>query len=166
MTQTTQQKIDDLFESIKARLEGSNSKALAYLKNMQPSHGEHERSEWRYRLSGYLEGLCTTNQIDDGFIEQLVAVLFSRAEPLQAERPGRAHAFSVDIATEQQRKVFSFDVPSMNPLDAYVQLNKRTAYKSIPDIETIKVYAGTKKDRKLGAAPLRIFQEEEFIFIR
>ena len=165
MTQTTQQKIDDVFESIKERLGGSNTKALAYLKNMQPSHGELERSEWRYRLSGYLEGLCTTDQIDNGFFEQLVSVLFSRSTPSIAERPGRAHAFSVDIATEQ-RKVFSFDVPSMNPLDAYVQLSKRTAYKSIPDIETIKVYAGTKKDRKLGAAPLRIFQEEEFIFIR
>jgi len=165
MTYTTQQKIDELFEDIKDRLGKSNTKTLAYLKNMRPSEGELERFEWRYRLSGYLEGLCTTNQIDNGFIEQLVAVLFSRAALSPKGRPGRTHAFSVDITTEQ-RKVFSFDVPSMNPLDAYVQLSKRTAYKAIPDIDTIKVYSGTKENRELDAQPLRMFQKEELIFIR
>lgn len=164
MTQTTQQKIDDLFLSINEELGESNIKALAYLNNMQPSQGELERSEWRYRLSGYLEGLCTANQIDNGFIEKMISVLFSRSTPSQSERPSRAHPFSVDITTEQ-RKVFSFDVPSMNALDAYVQLSKRTAYKAIPDIEAIKVYAGSKEDRQPNATALKIFHQAELIFI-
>ena len=164
MTYLTEDLVNDLFQDIEDRLRGGNQKPVGYLKNLYPSQGEIERLEWRYRLSGYLEGLSASGQIDSGFIEQLVAALFSRSAALEGARPGRSRPFSIDIVTEQ-RKVFSFDVPSINPLDAYVQLTKRTAYKAIPGIECIKVFAGLQMNRSSDAEPLRIFHSDELVFI-
>lgn len=144
MTHLSEDRVKDLFRDIEGRIERRNPKPIRYLKNLNPSKDEIEGLEWRYRLSGYLEGLAVSDQIDNGFIEPLVATLFSRADVSDGDRPGRARPFSIDIVTEQ-RKTFSFDVPAMNPLDAYVQLTKRTAYKA--PSEGSKNEAGRKKTK-------------------
>jgi hypothetical protein len=163
MTHLSEDRVKDLFRDIEGRIKRGNPNPIRYLKNLHPSKDEIEGLEWRYRLSGYLEGLAVSDQMDNGFIELLVATLFSRADVSDGDRPGRARPFSIDIVTEQ-RKTFSFDVPAMNPLDAYVQLTKRTAYKSIPGIEVIKVFEGLLPDRTSGVQPLRTFHTGELIF--
>ncbi len=55
--------------------------------------------------------------------------------------------------------------PSTNPLDAYVQLTKRTAYKSIPDIKKVDVYAGFLSGRLSGEKPVRTFSSDELVFV-
>jgi len=70
----------------------------------------------------------------------------------------------VDIITEKD-KIFSFDVMSMNPIDAYVQLTKRIAYKAIPDIEAVLVYAGLKLDRNNNSSPVLSFAKDELIIV-
>jgi hypothetical protein len=70
----------------------------------------------------------------------------------------------VDIIT-QKDKIFSFDVMSMNPVDAYVQLTKRIAYKAIPDIEAVLVYAGLKLDRNNNSSPVLSFAKDELIIV-
>lgn len=54
---------------------------------------------------------------------------------------------------------------SMNPIDAYVQLTKRIAYKAIPDIEAVLVYAGLKLDRNNNSSPVLSFAKDELIIV-
>ena len=136
---------------------------LEYLNNLKPACSELGQIEWRYRLSGFLEGLSLTGHIDSLYLESLASILFARDVKSREVRPGRAHAFSIDIITDQS-KVYRFDVPSTNPLDAYAQLTKRTAYNAIPGIEAIEVYAGFRKDRAKEAQPLRVFAKSELIY--
>lgn len=163
MTALNQQQIIDLFCDIESRLLGATSVILEYLNNLKPACSELSQVEWRYRLSGFLEGLSLTGHIDSLYIESLASKLFARDVRGQGVRPGRAHAFSIDIITDQS-KIYRFDVPSTNPLDAYAQLTKRTAYNAIPGIEAIEVYTGFWKDRAKGSAPVRIFAKSELIY--
>ena len=78
MTHLSEDRVKDLFRDIEGRIKRGNPNPIRYLKNLHPSKDEIEGLEWRYRLSGYLEGLAVSDQMDNGFIEPLVATLFSR----------------------------------------------------------------------------------------
>lgn len=162
MNSLTQQEIFDLFQDIESRLKVDSKGVLEYLKNLHPATGEISNAEWRYRLSGYLEGISMTGYIDASFIEQLIAKLFARDTPNRGARPGRTNAYSIDILTSHN-KTLVFDVPSTNPLDAYAQLTKRSTYKSIPNIESIRVFRGFENQRAMNEIPIRVFTKNELI---
>ena len=54
---------------------------------------------------------------------------------------------------------------SMNPIDAYVQLTKRIAYKAIPGMEAVLVYTGLTLDRAVTSGPLQVFAKDELIYV-
>lgn len=54
---------------------------------------------------------------------------------------------------------------SMNPLDAYVKLTKRIAYKAIPGIEAVLIYAGLKLERNESSSPLQTFTKDELVYV-
>lgn len=156
--------IEHIFQELRENISPINNKALVGLENATPSQHEYEGLEWRYRLGGYTEGLCAGDILSINVYENIVAELFGQHSGNQSERPGRKYKYSVDITTEQ-KKTFTFDVPSMNPLDAYVQLTKRIAYKTIPGIDSVLVYAGLQSERKQNSKPLRTFENDELVFV-
>lgn len=156
--------IEQIFQELKENISPIHSKALVGLENATPSQHEYDGLEWRYRLGGYIEGLCAVDILSVSVYENIIAELFGQRSRDQGERPGRKYKYSVDITTEQNTK-FTFDVPSMNPIDAYVQLTKRIAYKTIPGIESVLVYAGLQSERQPASKPLITFENDELVFV-
>lgn len=164
MQPLNQNQIEKIFQELRDNISQDHVKALNGLENVKPSHHDYEGLEWRYRLAGYTEGLCAGNMLSISVYESVIADLFGQRQKAQADRPGRKHKYSVDITTEQHKQ-FTFDVPSMNPLDAYFQLTKRIAYKTIPGIVSVLVYAGFQTERQPDSSPLRAFDKEELVFV-
>lgn len=163
MIQIDKEKIDLLFSSLKHLIPQDAHKAILSLDNIHPNHNEREGLEWRYRLRGYTEGLCAADVIESSDYEKVLSALFG-SDSKAHKRPGREFKYSVDIHAEQERR-FSFDVPSMNPVDAYVQLTKRIAYKSIPGIISVLVYSGFEAERQQDSKPIRTFTHDELVFV-
>ena len=159
-----QNQIENIFQELRDNISPEHCKALIGLDNLKPSHYEFGSLDWRYRLGGYAEALCACNILSNCIYESAVAKLFSQHSGGKAARSGRKFKYSVDIKTEQNM-LFTFDVPAMNPLDAYVQLTKRIAYKTIPDIVSVLVYAGLHFERSHDALPLKSFEKSELIFV-
>lgn len=90
MTVLNQQQTNDLFCDIESRLLGASSVILEYLNNLKPACSELGQIEWRYRLSGFLEGLSLTGHIDSLYLESLASMLFARDVKSCEVRPGRA----------------------------------------------------------------------------
>lgn len=164
MQTLNQNQIDDVFQKLKNNISSDHHKAILSLDDIRPPMHEIAGLEWRYRLSGYAEGLCAADILDSEIYEKIVSVLFGPRPKEQNNRPGRKYEYSVDIKTERN-KVFSFDVPSINPFDAYVQLTKRIAYKTIPGIISVLVYAGFQSERLPTSTPLKSFSQDEFIYV-
>ena len=158
------QQVDDVFERLRSSL--SSEKAARHLVNIRPSDQyEMEGMTWRYRLCGYLEGLDIADLLSPSVKEYVHNLLFgSPKQRTEGVRPGKHFKYSIDITTEQNN-VFEFDVPAMNAFDAYYQLTKRIAYKSIPGIESVKVYPGFRSNRIEGNQPLKQFEKDELIYV-
>ena len=159
-----QNQIENIFQELRDNISPEHGKAIIGVDNVKPSHHEFESLEWRYRLGGYTEALCACDILSNSVYESAIAEIFGQRPRDGADRPGRKHKYSVDIKTEQNKQ-FTFDVPSMNPLDAYFQLTKRIAYKTIPGIVSVLVYAGFHTDRKPDSSPLRSFEKDELVFV-
>lgn len=163
MQNLTNSEIDRLFTSLKEKVLGDKEIVFKHLASIKPSYSEGEILSWRYRLAGYLEGLCACDMFSTEDLNHSIAQLFGKSHEERSIRPGRCTEYSIDIKTENSR-VFSFDVPATNPFDAYFQLSKRVAYKSIPDIESVIVHSGFINDRD-EADPLRTFNKDELVFV-
>jgi hypothetical protein len=164
MQTLTEKQVEELFQELKENIPKRENNVRAALENIKPSQHEVNCLEWRYRLSGFAEGLSASNILELSIYEDLIASLFSARSRDPEDRPGRKHRYSVDIITEQE-SVFTFDVSSMNPIDAYAQLTKRIAYKAIPGITNIAVYAGLESDRLPSATPIETFEKNELVFV-
>jgi hypothetical protein len=164
MITLTGSQVNEIFQELAENIPQNEIGAHAALEHIKPSHHDLDCLEWRYRLVGLADGLHACKIIQHNVHENLVASVLAEREKNAEARPGRKYEYSMDILTEQD-KVFSFDVPSMNPTDAYFQLTKRTAYKSIPGITSIAVYAGLQSTRIPAATPLKIFTKNELVFV-
>jgi hypothetical protein len=164
MQALTENQVTEFFREIKENIPLSAYQAHKGLDDIKPLRHEIDCLEWRYRLRGFTEGLSASNLLDISVVENLGAALFMFRSNNLDERPGRKYKYSVDIKTEQN-KVFTFDVPAMNPVDAYVQLTKRIAYKAIPGITTVAVFAGLEATRLPSATPLKTFEKNELVFV-
>lgn len=158
------QQVDDIFERLQNGL--SNEKASRHLVNVRPSDQyELESMTWRYQLRGFVEGLFVAELIATPVKKYVNRILFGNKETTQeGARPGKKYKYSVDILTEQAN-IFEFNVPAMNPYDAYYQLTKRIAYKSIPGIEFVKVYSGFNSVRLSDSQPIKTFTKDELIYV-
>lgn len=164
MQQLNSQQVADLFQLVRTNLPHDRQKAILGLSRVMPSQHEISSLEWRYRFGGYTEGLYAAEILNQDVKVSVSDSLFGASASNREERKGRDFKYSVDIITEQN-KTYSFDVPSMNPLDAYVQLTKRIAYKTIPGIAAVDVYAGFSDERQANAEPLKQFDHDELIFV-
>ncbi len=164
MNRLSTQQVDDVFERLQNGL--SNEKAARHLVNVRPSDQyELESMTWRYRLRGFIEGLTVAELIASPVKEYVNRILFGyKGTTQEGARPGKKYKYSVDILTEQAN-IFEFNVPAMNPYDAYYQLTKRIAYKSIPGIELVKVYSGFNSVRLPDSQPLKVFAKDELIYV-
>ncbi len=153
--------IDTVFDSIKQGLI-NNPSLVSYIDNIDPKNGE-VGIHWRHQLKGFTDGLIAAKLLTPQACKHLNDILFSDKKR-KRRRSKKSAKFNVEIINENG-KAFVFDVPSDNPLDAYVQLTKRTAYKSIPDIKKVDVYAGFLSDRTPERKPLRTFNSEELVFV-
>tara|TARA_R110002167_G_scaffold204404_9_gene408535 strand:+ start:15364 stop:15867 length:504 start_codon:yes stop_codon:yes gene_type:complete len=121
------------------------------------------------RFEGFIYGLAAAKSMTHEDAGSILAECVDAADELlrakenQKDRPGRDHKYSVDV-TNQRGISFPFDVPAMNPSDAYFQLSKRTVYKSIPDIVHVSVFSGETEERLDGQLPEREFKKTELIF--
>lgn len=164
MQPLTESQVAEFFKEIKENIPHSANQAHKGLDDIKPLQHEINCLEWRYRLRGFAEGLSASNLLDISVVENLGEALFMARSANQDERPGRKYKYSVVITTEQN-KIFTFDVPSMNPIDAYVQLTKRIAYKAIPGITSVAVYSGLEAARLPSAIPLKTFEKNELVFV-
>ena len=155
--------VDQLFSSLKGVISQDAHKAMLSLDDIHPGQHQIEGLEWRYRLRGYAEGLRATDLIESSDYENIVSTLFGNHAKAE-QRPGRDFKYSVDILAEKERR-FTFDVPSMNPVDAYVQLTKRIAYKAVPGIISVLVYSGFEDERQPDSKPIRTFSHDELVFV-
>ncbi|MFV9615245.1 MAG: hypothetical protein ACNYZG_04765 [Gammaproteobacteria bacterium] len=157
--------VDQIFARISSNISSEHNKVIHYLEDIKPK-GQHqiETIAWRYNLSGFVSCLSASDIIDEKTYTDTIETLFCKQASHNDKRPGRDFKYNVDIITEKD-KIFSFDVMSMNPVDAYVQLTKRIAYKAIPGIEAVLVYAGLKVDRNNNSNPVQSFAKDELIFV-
>lgn len=158
--------VDEIFNEIVSAIPSEHHKIIDHLDNIKPKTSHQiESIEWRYILSGYIDCLYASEIIEKTTFNNAIEGLFCRQAANNAgKRPGRDHKYSVDIITEKN-KIFSFDVMSMNPLDAYVKLTKRIAYKAIPGIEAVLIYAGLKLERNESSSPLQTFTKDELVYV-
>lgn len=163
----TDEVIEAIFNSIVSSLKGQNKKAITVLNEIRPSQHEKDSLEWRLKLEGYIKGLQTTGTLSDEDHQIAYSALYPDRQIHDGEndRPGRDHKYTVLIVTTLDNN-HSFDVAAMNPLDAYVQLTKRVAYKSIPDIVKVSVYEGFGIDATDAHVPVRQFDHSELIHTR
>lgn len=156
--------VDEIFDSIISSISSEHDKIIRHLEDIKPTEQHHiETIEWRYTLSGFITCLSAADIIPDEIFNETINSLFCRGVSHNDKRPGRGYKYSVDIIAEKDR-IFSFDVMSMNPFDAYVQLTKRIAYKTVPGIEAVLVYAGLKLDRSDSSSPVQTFAKDELIY--
>ena len=164
MKTLSEKQIEHIFQELSENISPVHRKALVGLEKLTPARHKHQGLEWRYRLGGYIEGLCAGEVLSVSGYENIIERLFSQRIKDKDVRSGREYKYSVDITTEQN-KIFTFDVPSMNPVDAYVQLTKRIAYKTIPGIKSVLVYSGFQSERQPGSKPLRTFENDELVYV-
>jgi hypothetical protein len=156
--------IEHIFKLVADSIDNSHTKRITYLQDIKPMKHEADGLQWRYRLEGYLHGMEADDAIDETSKSKITQKLLGIRPVDKKHRPGRSFHYSVDIYSEDGRK-FSFDCPSENPTDAYFQLTKRVAYKSIPDINLVEVFSGLKAKRKTGATPAKVFPKNDLIYV-
>ena len=157
--------VDQIFDKIISDISAEHHKVITHLEDIKPkAQNQIETIEWRYNLSGFISCLNASDLINDKTYTDTIETLFCKQASQTDKRPGRDYKYSVDIIAEKD-KIFSFDVMSMNAFDAYVQLTKRIAYKAIPGIEAVLVYAGLKMDRRDTSSPVQSFANDELIFV-
>ena len=157
--------INDLFDGIALSASQTNDKLSAYLRSMKPEPHDHESSIWRLKLESFLYTLNSLEVVTDIFLDQTVDVIWGKEKNHNGKgRLGRDHHYNANITTANGR-TFWFDVPAMNPNDAYHQLTKRIAYRTIPDISGVNIYEGKLKDREVDAVPMMEIGARDLVFV-
>jgi hypothetical protein len=156
--------IEQIFKLAADSIDRSHLKRVTYLQDIKPLNHEVDNLTWRYRLEGYLHGMEANDAIDQKNKSKITQKLLGIRPVDKKPRPGRNFNYSINIFTEQGKK-FSFNCPSMNPTDAYFQLTKRVAYKSIPDICLIEVFSGNINQRDESSTPVKVFPKNDLIYV-
>ena len=159
----SQKQIDELFADIREALGEAQVNAIAALERI--SAESYESIEWRYELRGLLRGFEAAGILDAATLQDALVRVFAKPA-INERRVGRETQFSLTVSTGYGFSMadFEFDVAAMNPTDAYVQLSKRLAYKSLQDIRVVSVFDGLLDDRQPGAKPIKVFEDSELIF--
>lgn len=156
--------IEQIFKLIENAIDSGHIKRITYLQDIKPAIHESNSLEWRYRLEGYLHAMEANDAIDKKCRSEISQKLIGISPVSKKRRPGRSFDYSIDIFADDGRK-FSFNCPAENPTDAYFQVTKRVAYKSIPDINLVEVFQGQKTDRTPRAKPAKIFPKNDLIYV-
>lgn len=159
----SQKQIDELFAEIRESLGEAQVNAIAALDRICAE--SYESIEWRYELRGLLHGFEAAGILDAATMQDALVTVFA-TPTIDERRLGRETQFSLTISTGHGFSMadFEFDVAAMNPTDAYVQLSKRLAYKSLQDVRVVSVFDGLIEDRQPGAKPVKNFEDSELIF--
>lgn len=159
----SQKQIDALFADIRESLGEGQANAIAALDRICAE--SYESIEWRYELRGLLRGFEAAGILDAATLQDALITVFAKPA-VNERRLGRERQFSLTASTGYGFSMadFEFDVAAMNPTDAYVQLSKRLAYKSLQDVRVVSVFEGLIEDRQPGAKAVKTFEDSELIF--
>lgn len=156
--------VNELFMHIQTHISPKFPKVSSHLSTLKPSKADVASIMWRHRLNGYLEALCLLGAIEQELHLYAREMLFSQTfDEILNRRPGCKNKYSLDVETEEEKN-YTFDVPAMNPVDAYAQLAKRHTYKNIKNITSVQVYAGFQFERNEQSKVLKNFDSDELIF--
>lgn len=156
--------VNELFTHIQTHISPKFPKVSSHLKTLKPSKADVASIMWRHRLNGYLEALCLLGAIEQELHLYAREMLFSQTfDDIRNRRPGCKNKYSLDVETEEEKN-YTFDVPAMNPVDAYAQLAKRHTYRNINNITSVQVYAGFQFERNEESKVLKNFDSNELIF--
>lgn len=154
--------IAELFQTLRFSLEGEQESLREKLAELQPKQYEVKDIIWRSRLLGFSECLCSVNIIHKTLLEQIRNTLFSKKPTTSDHRSNRTEPFYIDVNTGGDQ-LFSFNVPAVNPNDAYAQLSRRVIYRSITKIQSVRVFAGRLEERNENDTPVRTYTQDELI---
>lgn len=152
-----------LFEEIALCLQHSAVPQKDYLLNLKPLIVEYELEEWRYRLSGYLECLLTSEHMSLPDYERFIVALFGTNKTRHSKPTSNVKAFNIKVL-DKQHVPFNYDVPAVNPLDAYYQLSKRIEYRTITDILRVEIYNGMHSGRGREEKPIHVYLRDMLMY--
>ena len=156
--------VNELFIHIQTHISPKFPKVSSHVSTLKPSKADVASIMWRHRLNGYLEALCLLGAVEQELHLYTREMLFSQTfDDIRNKRPGCKNKYSLDVETEEEKN-YTFDVPAMNPVDAYAQLAKRHAYRNIKDITSVQVYTGFQFERNEQSKVLKNFDSDELIF--
>lgn len=156
--------VNELFTHIQTHISPKFPKVNNHLNTLKPSKADVASIMWRHRLSGYLEALCLLGAIEQKLHLHTREMLFSQTfDDIRNRRPGCKNKYSLNVETEKDKN-YTFDVPAMNPIDAYAQLAKRHTYRNIKGITRVQVYVGFQFERNEKSKVIKSFDSDELIF--
>lgn len=156
--------VNELFMHIQTHISPEFPKVSSHLSTLRPPKADVASIMWRHRLNGYLEALCLLGAIEQELHLYTREMLFSQTfDDIRNRRPGCKNKYSLDVETEEEKN-YTFDVPAMNPVDAYAQLAKRHTYRNIKNITSVQVYLGFQFERNERSKVLKNFDNNELIF--
>ncbi|HAT58218.1 MAG TPA: hypothetical protein DCS79_05355 [Gammaproteobacteria bacterium] len=151
---------------IRAELQAETPEILRALLDRCPRTLEDEN--WRWELRGFASALAALGEITQESEQRIDQTLFP-GEDLRRRRLARSKSYSIDIYTlsnvKEVRK-FQFDVPGLNPFDAYAKLAMRASYNQLKDIDVAQVFLGPSDERTSEQLPIRTFSREEIVLPR
>jgi hypothetical protein len=120
---------------------------------------------WRWELSGFVSALTALRQLQDGAEPVIQRALFPEIDEHQRKKT-RSKNFSIDIYTlsaSLEARKFQYDVPALNPFDAYAKLAMRGSYNRLDNVDVVQVFRGNRSEREHHQTPLRSFSREEIV---
>lgn len=120
---------------------------------------------WRWELSGFVSALSAMGQLQEGAEASILRELFPDLDERQRKK-ARSKSFSIDIYTlsaSLEARKFQYDVPALNPFDAYAKLAMRGNYNRLENVDVVQVFNGNRTERGPNQTPLKSFSREEVV---
>lgn len=120
---------------------------------------------WRWELNGFVSALVATGHLSAESQHEIERQLFPESGE-QRRNMARSKSFSIDVFTlspSKEARKFQYDVPALNPFDAYAKLAMRGSYNRLEYVEVVQVFRGTKDERESVQEPLKYFDRSEIV---
>ncbi len=120
---------------------------------------------WRWELRGFVSALAALGQLREGAEETIDRELFPETDE-RSRKLARSKEFSIDIYTissDMEARKFQYDVPALNPFDAYAKLAMRGSYNKLKNVDVVQVFRGNRSERSENQTPLKSFSRDEIV---
>ena len=120
---------------------------------------------WRWELNGFVSALVSTGHLHAETQREIEEQLFPESNHKRRQL-ARSKPFSIDVFTlspSREARKYQYDVPALNPFDAYAKLAMRGSYNLLEWVEVVQVYRGSKDERQPTQEPLKKFDRDEIV---